>query len=271
MRVYVICDLEGTAGVVDHRQQCWFEGKYYEQARRLATLELNALVEGALAGGATEIVAWDGHGSFPGGLDIELLHPECRMVMCAGDGGPEGLNDSYDAAMLLGFHGMAGADRGVLRHSFFPDVVGCWVNGERYGEIGANVHTAGLVGVPVVLVAGDLAACDEARSIVPEIETAVVKEGLHVKSLAPEESGLPQTVTVSLAPAKARLVIRVAARLAMAKVGQVKPFVYPRPWTMRTTFRGATLAEAAMSRDGARRVDEFTVEVENSETFDMLF
>lgn len=45
MKIYVICDLEGTAGVIDHHQQCWFDGKYYEQARRLATLELNALVE----------------------------------------------------------------------------------------------------------------------------------------------------------------------------------------------------------------------------------
>ena len=78
MKIYVICDLEGVAGVIDHRQQCqwdvsreWFP-RYYEQARRLATLELNALVEGALEGGAKEIVAWDGHGNFPGGLDVEL-------------------------------------------------------------------------------------------------------------------------------------------------------------------------------------------------------
>ena len=42
MKIYVVCDLEGVAGVIDHRQQCqwdlsteWF-GRYYEQARRLA-------------------------------------------------------------------------------------------------------------------------------------------------------------------------------------------------------------------------------------------
>ena len=271
MRIYVICDLEGTAGVVDHRQQCWFDGKYYEQARRLATLELNALVEGAIEGGATEVVAWDGHGNFPGGLDVELLHPECRLVMCAGDGGPEGLDGSFDAAMLLGFHGMAGAERGVLRHSFFWDIAGCWVNGQPYGEIGANVQLAGSVGVPVLLVAGDRAACDEARALVPEIEIAVVKEGLYVKGGPPPKEGLPVTVTVSLAPRKARQIIREAARRALAKVGEVAPFAFPRPYTMRTRFRRIELADAAMSRPGARRIDAVTVEVENSEAFDMLF
>lgn len=40
MKICVIYDLEGVAGVVDHRLQCWFEGEYYQQARRLATLEV---------------------------------------------------------------------------------------------------------------------------------------------------------------------------------------------------------------------------------------
>lgn len=66
MRIYVACDLEGVAGVVDHRLPCQWDAAmgwhslYLAQARRLATLELNALVEGELEGGATEVVAWDG-------------------------------------------------------------------------------------------------------------------------------------------------------------------------------------------------------------------
>ena len=51
MKIYIMCDLEGAAGVIDHRRQCWFDGEYYKQARQLATLELNALVEGGLEGG----------------------------------------------------------------------------------------------------------------------------------------------------------------------------------------------------------------------------
>jgi D-amino peptidase len=86
MHIYVVCDLEGTAGVADHRQQCWFVGAGYLQARRWATLELNALVEGALEGGATEIVAGTGTAT-PGGLDIDLVHRPARWVTNGGDVG----------------------------------------------------------------------------------------------------------------------------------------------------------------------------------------
>ena len=52
MRVFILGDLEGTAGVVDFHQQTYSDAKYYDQAKRLATLEVNALVDGVLEGGA---------------------------------------------------------------------------------------------------------------------------------------------------------------------------------------------------------------------------
>lgn len=134
MKIYVICDLEGTVGVVDHRQQCWFDGEYYRQARKLATLELNALVEGALEGGATEITAWDGHGNFPGGLDVELLHPECKLIMGAGDGGPAALDASFRAMFFIGFafHGwnVQGCPESFL-YAQCPGMLDQWIEGGR--------------------------------------------------------------------------------------------------------------------------------------------
>ncbi|MFW6287485.1 MAG: M55 family metallopeptidase [bacterium] len=79
MKIYIVCDLEGTAGVVDHRSQCWFDGEFYKEARTQATRELNSLVEGILEAGATEIVAWDGHGNFPGGIDPQKVHQKCPV------------------------------------------------------------------------------------------------------------------------------------------------------------------------------------------------
>ena len=43
MKIYVVCDLEGTAGVFDFKLQCMEEERYYQQAIRMATLELNNL------------------------------------------------------------------------------------------------------------------------------------------------------------------------------------------------------------------------------------
>jgi D-amino peptidase len=266
MKIYIVCDLEGVAGVVDHHQQCswdlsreWFP-RYYEQARRLATLELNALVEGALEGGAKEIVAWDGHGNFPGGLDIELLHPECKLVMGAGDAGPEGLDSSFDALFQCGMHAMAGTARAVIAHSFWGAIAGYWVNDMAIGEIWMNCYIAGEHGVPFVFISGDRAAAEESRALVPDIEVAVVKEGL-----SPQAGGITALPAISLAPRKAQMIIRESAKRAMTKAGTIGPFRVEPPFKLRAQFTEIKIAEKIASRSGVERIDSVTVEMEGAE------
>lgn len=255
MKIYVICDLEGVAGVIDHRQQCWFDGKYYEQARRLATLELNALVEGALEGGATEIAAWDGHGPFPGGIDAELVHPECELIMGAGGGGPAGLDSSYDALFQCGLHAMAGTPRAVLAHG------GWQLNGQQLGEIGMSSAIAGHHEVPCVFVSGDRAAAEEAQALVPNIQVAIVKE-----SLSSTVTGLSQSPAISLSPEKARDVIREAARQAMAKIGEIPPLRFDPPYTLRWHFTKSKSAdEMIAAHPEATRIDELRVEFKSDD------
>ena len=55
MRVHVISDMEGVAGIVKWEQVSGGEA-LYEEGRRLHTEEINAAVRGAKAAGATEIV-----------------------------------------------------------------------------------------------------------------------------------------------------------------------------------------------------------------------
>jgi D-amino peptidase len=250
MKIYVICDIEGVAGVIDHRQQCWFDGEYYGQARRLATLELNALVEGALEGGAKEIFAWDGHGPFPGGIDVELVHPECKLIMGAGGGGPAGLDNSYDALLQCGLHAIAGTPGAVLAHG------GWQLNGRQLGEIGISSAIAGYHGVPCVFVSGDRAAAEEAQALVPNIEIAIVKE-----SLSPTVTGLSQAPAISLSPQKAREVIREAARRAMGRIGEIPPLRFDPPYTLRWQFTKSKSADEMMAaHPEATRMDEVTVE-----------
>lgn len=260
MKIYIVCDLEGVAGVIDFGQQCCWEASkgdyapYLNQARRLATLELNALVEGALEGGATEIVAWDGHGNFPGGLDVELLHPECKLVMGAGDGGPQGLDDSFAALFQLGLHARAGTPGGVMAHSFWGSISGYYVNEMPVGEIWMNTYTAGLYGVPLVFLSGDRAAAQEALALAPGIETAVVKEGL-----AKSAQGLQTAPAISLAPQKARQVIRETAQRAMRKIGTLQPYRLEPPFNLRIEFNDPSRAERTAARPWAVRVDDRTV------------
>jgi D-amino peptidase len=266
MKIYLCCDLEGIAGVVDHRQQCaWDVSKewyapYLDQARRLATLELNALVEGAVEGGATEIVAWDGHGNFPGGLDIELVHPECTVVMGAGDGGPEGLDSTFDALFQLGLHAMAGTPKAVLAHSFWGGIVAYRVNGLPVGEIWMNAYIVGMHDVPFIFLSGDRAAAEEAQRIVPDVEVAVVKQGL-----SEEPKGLATAPCISLPPGKAHDVIREAARRAMSKANAIQPLRVDPPFALQVEYREEKLAERWSSRPGVNRINATTVELKDAE------
>jgi len=113
MRVYISVDVEGIAGVVDWDQVRGDSAAYHAMCR-LTTLETNEAIEGALAGGATEIIVNDSHGPMRNLLP-ELLHPTAELIQ--GRHKPmfmvEGLDESCDALFLVGYHGRAGSAHGT--------------------------------------------------------------------------------------------------------------------------------------------------------------
>lgn len=265
MKLYVVCDLEGVAGVVDHRQQCqwdadrdWY-GKYLDQARRLATLELNAFVEGALAGGATEIIAWEGHGSFPGCIDVELLHPECKLLMGAAERGPAGLDRSFDAMAQIGLHAMEGTATAVLPH-------GKWrLNGILLGEIGMNCLQAGYFGFPCIFLSGDKAAVTEATALIPELETVCVKE-----RVAHDETRWSPAPALSLSPEKARTLIREGAQRAVARLKTIKPYMIDPPYELDWFFDKPEYVDEIVSQGKAERIDTLTVRTRGDDLIELL-
>ena len=51
MKIYVMTDMEGVAGVVSSVDYCYPDARYYEVGRTLTTQEANAAIEGALEAG----------------------------------------------------------------------------------------------------------------------------------------------------------------------------------------------------------------------------
>ena len=257
MKIFVLCDLEGAAGVVDFQTQTYADTKYNEQAKALATQELNALVDGALAGGATEVIVLDGHGS--GGLDIAAVHPEARVLYGRPLPKGWGLDRSFSAMFLYGHHAMNNVPTGVLCHSWSSrTIANCWLNGELIGEIGVNVALAGYFGFPTVFVSGDRAAVEEARRYVPDIEGVIVKEGLS------------RTSALTLAPAKARTLIREGARRAMGKIGKVRPYEAAPPYDFRTQYLAAQSADDKARHPGVERIDLHTVKVGGDDFMEVI-
>ena len=79
MRIYIMTDQEGVAGVIDSDDYCAPDRRYYETARELLTLEVNAAIEGAIEAGATEFLVVDGHGH--GSINPQLLHSAATGIL----------------------------------------------------------------------------------------------------------------------------------------------------------------------------------------------
>jgi D-amino peptidase len=246
MKVFLSTDMEGTAGVVDWAQ-CAGEGPEAVAGRRLLLAEVNAAIDGALAGGATEIVVNDSHSTMRN-LAASELRGDASYI--AGSHKPlymmQGLDETFAACLFISYHGSAGAPGG-LSHTYNPRaVVEVRLDGAVTGEAGINALVAAHYGVPVVLVTGDRCACEETAAVIPGIHQAVVKE--HVSRLAAH----------SLHPDRARALIRAQAEAAVAGAATAGP---PRldPGALEVFVRTADIAEAAswvrgVQRTGPRQV-----------------
>lgn len=245
MHIYIMGDLEGAAGVVDFVSQSYSDGKYNEQAKRLATFEVNAMVEGLNADGVAEILFVDGHGS--GGVDIELLHPSLKVMLGRPISAPWGLDGGIDAMMLYGHHARANTERAVLCHSWSSRAIdNCWLNGELVGEIGFNMALAGQFDIPTIFISGDDATIAEARNYVPNIEGVSVKQGLS------------RTSAITLTPIRAREKIRDGVREAVRRIGEIEPLRIPPPYEFRVRYLEDRFAESKAQQPGVERLDERT-------------
>ncbi|MGH9718888.1 MAG: M55 family metallopeptidase [Bryobacteraceae bacterium] len=171
----MVTGVEGVGGVNDAEEQLLPGQRRFTESRRLLLGELNAAVEGALAAGARGIVIWDGHdGSRT--LSVDEIHPATRLIQ----GRPTPANyymseKAYDGVFFIGQHARSGARDAVLAHSQSFTMKRITINGKEVGEIGQAAAIAGHFGIPVVMLAGDQAACDEILDLQPKALTVAVK------------------------------------------------------------------------------------------------
>jgi len=176
VKVYISADIEGITGLVSWHQCGTASGDHYDWpfARRMMTHDVNAAIRGARSGGAKEIVVKDSHNNGKN-LLLDQLEPGAQLVSGVGsgiDGMMEGLDATFDCALLIGYHAMAGTAGGIMEHTYTGGVHRFWINGMPSGEIAMSAAVAGRYGVPVVAVSSDRAACDEAEALIPGIATA---------------------------------------------------------------------------------------------------
>jgi len=244
MKIWISCDMEGVAGIVDW-DQCRPGSAGYALGCALMQDEVNAAIEGAVAAGATEIVVNDSH-SRMANLDPREIagnasylsgrHKPMYMV--------EGLDDTFDAVFLVGYHGSISGRPSTLSHTYNPEVfAGVRLNGEYVGESGVNALPMAHYGTPIAFVSGDRVTAEETAPFAPDAVNVRTKESIT------------RAAALNLHPGESCRLIRAGAEEAVRRVAAagVRPPAIEAPAQLDLEFQTADMADiATWARDTAR-------------------
>jgi len=258
MKVFISADMEGVTGATNWNETDKAHADYPE-FREQMTAEVVAACEGALNAGVTEIVVKDAHWTGRN-LIASKLPREVRLIrswtldpysMMAG------LDGTFHAALMTGYHSRAGSDASPLAHTITGRVVYLKINDRYASEFLINAYTAGWLRVPVVFLSGDAGSCQDAMAFLPGLTTVAVMEGTG-------------EATSSIHPALS--VERIRSGVEMALKGDVARCRVPMPQHFATEVRFRIHANARQASyfPGARLAEPHVVQFEADDYFDIL-
>lgn len=248
-RVYISADIEGMEGVVSRLQTSRGVGDF-SLARKRLTEDVNVAVQAAVEMGATEIVVCEGHADMEN-LLLDDLHPEAKLISGAMRQSlqMQGIEAGFDAMVLFGHAGAGQTVGGVLDHIYNSrKIYNLRINGITMNtEAVFNAMVAGHYQVPLVTVIGDEAMVGEVKAFVPDVEGVVVKKGYSRFS------------ALSLAPAKARELIRAGVMRGLERAHEITPLRVDEPLTMEIDYKDSQGADVAELVPGVKRLSPRTV------------
>jgi D-amino peptidase len=258
LKVFISVDMEGVTGVT-HWEEVSRDGKDYDYFRRLMTFETNAAIEGAVAAGATEIVVRDSHGSARNILP-DLLDRRARLIR-NWSGGPmsmmEGIDESFDAAIFIGYHAKAGTPDALLEHTMTGNVMDISINGVSMPEAGINALIAGSFGVPIAFVAGDGAICEQCLALFGDVETVAVKDGIGAAA-------------INHHPEVACEMIRAGVAEALGNLNRFRPYELRGPFTMVLTLKEETTVYPGQYYPGVERTGDWELTYRSNDIMDVI-
>lgn len=258
MKVYISADIEGITDVT-HWDETELGKGVYGQAQEQMIAEVIAACEGALEAGATEIWVKDAHdtarnlihGRLP--REVKLIRAwaaDPLMMM-------QELDNSFDASALIGYHSRAASGGSPLSHTMTGEWALITINGQPASECLINTLSAAMFGVPLVLVTGDKALCEEVNAFNPATKTVAVKEGKG-------------NSTINVHPHTAVELIK--QNMADALRGDLKACLKPlsEKFDVRLTYRKHAKAFTAGFFPGAERIDDTTVGFKTDRYYEVL-
>ena len=258
MKIFISVDIEGCAGIT-HWDEARKPHPDYPEFREIMTGEALAAIEGARAAGATEILLKDAHSSARN-LILDRLPADVRLIR-GWQGHPfcmvQGLDASFDAVLMVGYHAAAGSEGNALAHTLSLAAVDIRLNGQPASEFLVHALAAATVGVPVAFVSGDAALMAEIAATAPQVARCPVKEGFGAS-------------TLSMTPEGARRAIRAGVQAALARPAALQPLPLPDRFVLEITYGDPERAARHQHYPGARHAGPRTIRMETADYLDVL-
>jgi D-amino peptidase len=250
IRILVLHDMEGLSGQ-DDPKTFDFGNEEYPRGQDLLVGDVNAVIDGLFAGGATEVHVVDGHGSGNREPDVPPDRLDARAEQVVRDEWFDAYFDlvepgAYDAVALVAMHAKTGSG-GFASHTYTlgMDFI---LNGRSITETELVALSWGRIDVPVIFASGDDRLANDLKDMA-WIEYVTVKEATSANT----------AIVRPLEEARADL--RAAAQRAVENLGQARVMKITTPVT--TTLR--VVPPASLERmDGFPGVDY----ADNSVTFE---
>jgi D-amino peptidase len=258
MKVYISADIEGITGTT-----VWDETEKkhpdYAEFRQQMTAEVVAACQGALEAGATEIWVKDAHDSARN-LIAASLPPEARLLR-GWSGHPylmvDGLDSSFQALIMIGYHSRAGSSNNPLAHTMTGAAAYVKINDTLASEFVINCYAAALENVPAVFVSGDAGLCKDATAFIPRLTSVAVKEGLG-------------NMTNNIHPHLAEEKIRSGVRYALEQNLSLCRLALPERFAIEIGYKDPARAYHASFFPGAALKDAHTIQFETKNYMEAL-
>lgn len=247
LKIFISVDMEGIGGI-GTAEMTRSNGKDYQLGRKLMTAEVNAVVSAIIKfNNDAQILVNDSHGDMQ-----NLIHQELdpKVVYIQGNKKPygmvQGLDESYDAAIFIGYHARAGTAKGFLAHTGSGAVKGLWLNNREVGEGGLNTYFSGEMDVPIILAAGDDVFTKQFGKLV-DCELVATKNA----------------VTAQVAKLKHGTIVERelfdATTRALKTIKNKRPIKLKNPVEIKLKFSTPTHAEILQAIPGMEWIDGYTV------------
>lgn len=256
MKIYISVDVEGITGI-----STWEEAadQASEKACIQMTKEVCAACEGALKMGADEIIVKDAHG-YGKNIIHEMLPKQVKLIS-GWSNHPynmvEGLDETFDGVILLGYHSDALSNGSTLAHTLSPGKIrGVWINDEPASEYLIYSYCAHMLKVPVIMVSGDGALIRKVRQMDSQIATVAVQEGFG-------------GANISIHPEVALERIEKAVMKGINNIGKFL-ITEEENYTLKVAFKEHQEAYKYSFYPGVEQIDEYTISYTSPQYIDLL-